>query len=84
MWIGDEYFEHVKTLVLNHLPIVAEQIHANFEVVTPIDIRSHNGIVGAIEQNFSQEFDRLAFGDIAAGLHQSAVIFLEKHIEVHR
>lgn len=82
--IGNKYFEHVKSLILDHLPIVSEQIHAYFEVVSSVHICSHDAIVGPVQQNFSEEFDGLPLRDIAAGLHQSAIVFFEKHVEIYR
>ncbi len=49
----DVYLENVKPLILYHLSVISQKIHAKLEVLATIDIGSHNLIIGTREQNFT-------------------------------
>lgn len=44
----DTYLEHVESFVLNHLSVVAQQFHAQFEILPALNIRHHHIVVGAV------------------------------------
>lgn len=46
--------ENVKSLILHHLPVVSEEIHASFEVVSAVNICRHDIIIGAVQKNFAK------------------------------
>lgn len=74
--------EHVKALILDHFPVIFEQIHAKLQVVSFIDICCHHSVVGTVKKNLPQKFDRLAFGKIRIRHDQLVVILVEEHSEV--
>jgi hypothetical protein len=82
--IGDEDFEDVEALVLDHLAVVTEKIHANFEVLATIDVICHDGIVGAVEEDLAEELDGLTLGHVAVGLDEDVVVLVEEELEVDR
>lgn len=49
VWVCDEYFEDMETLVLHHLAIVPKEVHADLEMLAAIDISSHDTVIGAVE-----------------------------------
>lgn len=55
--IRDEDFENVEAFVLHHLAIVSEEVHADLEVLAAVDVGDHDAVVGAVEENFTEEFD---------------------------
>lgn len=46
--ILDTYLEYMESFVLNHLSVVAQQFHAQFEVLPALDICHHHIVVGAV------------------------------------
>ena len=74
--------EDVKALVLHHLAVVAQQIHAQLQVVTRVDVGGHDVVVGAVEQDLAQQLDRLPLGHVRARLHQHLVVGGEEALEV--
>lgn len=75
--------EHVKALVLHHLPIVLEKVHTELQMLASIHIYVHDVIVCSIQQYLSQELDGLSLRDVGVGLHERVVVFCEEKIEVH-
>lgn len=45
VWVGHKYFEDVESLILHHLPIIAQQVHANLQMLTPVYIGRHDAVV---------------------------------------
>ena len=43
------YLEYVKTLVVDHLPVVPQKLHDGLQMFARVDILRHNTVVGAIE-----------------------------------
>lgn len=80
--VGNKDLEHVEAFVLDHLPLVPEEVHANLQVLSIVNIQSHNRIIGAVQQDLAEKLDRLALGDIAARLDQYFVVLLEEQVEV--
>lgn len=72
----------MESFVLHHFPIVLEQRHAHFEVVSVIDIPRHNSVVVAVEKNLAKELNRLTFCHVGVGLNEGGVVFLEEQGEV--
>lgn len=54
----------MECLVLDHLPLIAQQLHVQFEMFTAGDVPRHELVVAAVEEEFSEEFDALPFGDV--------------------
>lgn len=82
MRVRHKHLEDMEALVLHHLAVVSEQVHADFEVLASVDVGDHDAVVGAVEENFAEQFDGLAFGDVAVGLDENIVVFFEEEIEV--
>lgn len=80
--VGDEDLENVEALVLDHLAVVAEEVHADLEMLAAVNVGRHDGVVGAVEEDLAEEFDGLAFGDVAVGLDEDVVVFVEEEVEV--
>ena len=76
------YLENMEPFVLNHFAIVAKQVHAYFQMVSTVNILSHDVVVDPIQQELSKELDRLALCDIRAGIDQNAIVALEEEIKV--
>ena len=62
--VCNENFEHMEGLILNHLPVIFQQVHGEFQIVTRIDVFGHHNVVAAVEQDFPEQFNRLPFCDI--------------------
>ncbi len=52
--VGDEDLEDVEALVLDHFAVVAQQVHADLEVLAAVDIGRHDVVVGAVQQDLAQ------------------------------
>jgi hypothetical protein len=85
VWVGDEnlesqitrltfqggmYLEDMKTLVIDHFPVVSQQLHDDLEVFARVDVLCHDIVVGPIEQNLAQQLDGLTLRHIAVRLYQ--------------
>jgi hypothetical protein len=42
------YLKNVKSLILNHLTVIAQELHAEFKVLSAFDISHHHTVVGAV------------------------------------
>ena len=72
----------MEALVLHHLAVVFKQIHAHFQVLAAVDVFGHDVVVGAVEEQFAEEFYGLAFCDVGWGLDESGVVAGEEEGEV--
>ena len=72
----------MEPLVLHHFPVVPQQIHTQLQVIPSIDVCCHNIIVRPIQEDFSEQFDRLSLRNVRARFNQNAVIPLEEEIKV--
>ena len=72
----------MKALVLHHFAIVFEQVHAQFQVFATVDVLGHDVVVGAVEQEFAEEFNALAFCNVRGGLDEDGVVASEEEGEV--
>lgn len=50
-WIGGAYLKNVETLVLHHLAIIAQQLHAKLEILPALHISHHYVVVRTVQQN---------------------------------
>jgi len=80
--VGDEDLEDMKALVLHHLAVVSEQVHANLQMLSAVDVLGHDVVVGSVEEDLAQELDGLPLGDVAVGLDQYVVVLVEEQLEV--
>ena len=55
------YLEYMKCLELDILTFVSKKVHHHLQVSLVRDIPRHNIEVGPVEENFSEEFQRLPF-----------------------
>ena len=46
--VGNKDLEDMEALVLDHFPVVAEEVHADLEMLAPINVCSHNAVVGSV------------------------------------
>jgi len=72
----------MKALVLHHLAVVSEQVHANLQMLSAVDVLGHDVVVGSVEEDLAQELDGLPLGDVAVGLDQYVVVLVEEQLEV--
>lgn len=63
--VGNKDLEYVEPLVLDHLSIVSQEVHTDLQVLASVDIRCHDIIVRAVEEDLAQELDRLSLCDVA-------------------
>ena len=75
--------ENMESFVLDHLAVVLQQIHAELQVFSSIDIRRHHIVVCSIQKYLPKEFDALPFGHVGVRLHQHCIVSREEEIEVH-
>jgi hypothetical protein len=59
------YLEDVESLVINHFPVVSQQPHDDLEVISRVNILCHDIVVCPVEQNLTQQLDRLTLRDVA-------------------
>ena len=76
------YLENMESLVLHHPPVVLELPHYQLEIVARINVSRHDLVELTVEQDFSQQLDALALGDITFRSYQNVVVPLEEHVEV--
>lgn len=80
--VGHEDLEDVEGLVVEHAAVVAEELHGELEVGGGSDVRGHDGVVCAFEQERGEEVDGLPLGYVAVGEDQEAVVVLDEEGEV--
>jgi hypothetical protein len=80
--VRNKDLEDVEALVLDHLAVVAQQVHADLEMLAAVHIRRHDVVVRPIQQDLAQQFDGLPLGDVAVRLDQDAVVPFEEKFEV--
>lgn len=47
--VGHEDLEDVETLVLDHLPVAAQEVHADLQVLASVHVRGHDIVVRTVE-----------------------------------
>ena len=72
----------METLVVDHLPVVSQELHDDLEMLPRVHILRHNVVVCSIEQNLAQQLDRLALRHIALRLDQHRVVLGEEGVKV--
>jgi len=72
----------MEPLVLHHPPVVLELPHDQLEIVARIDVARHDLVELTVEQDFSQQLDALALGDITLRSYQNVIVPLKEHVEV--
>lgn len=72
----------MKPFVLDHLAVVAEEVHADLEVLAAVDVGRHDVVVGAVEEDLAEQLDALALGDVAVGLDEGFVVLVEEELKV--
>lgn len=66
--------ENVKSLILYHLSVVTEEVHASFQMISAVNICCHDIIIGTVQEDFPKQFDALSFRHIGVGLYENLVI----------
>lgn len=82
MGVGHKDLEHMEAFVLHHFAVIPKQIHANLEVLAAVNVRCHDIVVGAVEQELAEKFNRLALRNVTIRLDQNMVILVEEHVKV--
>ena len=54
---GIAHFKDVETLILDHFPVVFQEVHAQFQMFASIDIFRHYAVVGSVKENLTKQFD---------------------------
>lgn len=67
------HLEDVEGLKLDVAALVPEQVHHHLEVGLIGDVARHDLVVGSVEEDFSEELDGLAFGDVVGREDESRV-----------
>jgi hypothetical protein len=63
----------VETLVLHHLSIVFQQIHAKLQMVSSIDVCGHDGVVRPVQKYLPKKFNALPLCDVGIRLDEDIV-----------
>lgn len=72
----------MEALVLYHLSVVSEEVHASFKMITTVNICCHDIIVRPVEKDFPKQLDALSFRHVGVGLDQNLVISSKKQVIV--
>ncbi len=72
----------MKALILHHLALVLQQVHAQLQVRAAVDVRRHDLVVGAVQQYLAQQPDGLPLRHVALRLHQDGVVLREEQLKV--
>jgi len=68
----------VESFVLHHFAIIAQQFHAQLEVLPALHISHHYVVIRTVQQDLSQQLDALPLGHIRVRLYQNIVESLEE------
>lgn len=63
------YLEHVEALILDHLTIIAQQFHADLQVLSTLHVGHHHVVIGPVQEDLAQQLDTLPLGDIGVRQH---------------
>lgn len=74
----------MEPLVLHHLAIIAQQLHAQLEVFPALHISHHYVVIRTVQQDLSQQLDALSLGHIGVRLDQNVVESPKEQFEVGR
>lgn len=76
------YLEDVEALIVDHPPVVPQQLHDDLEVLARIHVLRHHAVVCSVEQDLAQQLDGLSLRHIAFRRDQHCVVFREEHVKV--
>lgn len=76
------YFEYVEPLVLHHFSVVPQQIHTQLQVISSVNVCGHDIVVCPIEEDLSQQLDRLPLRNVRARFDQDSIVLLEEEVKV--
>ena len=79
---GLSYLEDVKALILHHLPLVPQQIHAQLQMLPLIHILHHDAVIRPIQEQLAQQLDALPLRHIALALDQHVIVPTKKELEI--
>ena len=71
------HLEYMERLELNILALIPQKIHHHLQIGVVGDVPCHDGEVGAVEQDFAEKLERLAFGNVVGGLDEGGIRFEE-------
>jgi hypothetical protein len=80
--VGDEDFEDVEAFILYHSSVIAEKLHTELQVLAFSNIGCHDGIVGPIKEDLTEELDGLSFGYVRVRVEEEAVVEAEEAVKV--
>ena len=72
----------MKSLILHHPPVVPQQIHTYFQMLSSVDILGHDRVIRSVKEYLPQKLDRLPFSHIRGRADKEVVVALEEEIEV--
>lgn len=55
----------MKSLIIDHLPVVPQQLHDDLEVFTRVNVLCHDIVICSIEENLAEKLDGLPFCNVA-------------------
>ena len=59
------YLEDVEALVIDHPPVVPQQLHDDLKMLARIHVLRHHAVVCSVEQNLAQQLDGLSLRHVA-------------------
>lgn len=61
------HLEHVERFKLNVPALVPQEVHHHLQVRFRADISRHDGVIGTVEQDLAEQFERLSLRDVVGG-----------------
>jgi len=74
----------VEAFVVDHAAVVAEEVHAEFEIGIGFDVAGHEGVVAAFEEEARQEINGLAFCDVRGGIEERVIVERDEVVEIDK
>lgn len=72
----------MKSLIINHSPVIKQQPHAQLQMLARIYVFGHDIVVRSVQQQLAEELYRLSFDDVVLRLDEHAVVFGEELVKV--
>lgn len=72
----------MEPLVLHHLAIIPQQLHAELEILPALHIGHHHVVVRAIQQELPQKLNTLSLGHVRVRLNKDVVESPKEQLEI--
>ena len=67
------HLKHMERLKLNVPTFIPQQVHHQFQVTLVRDVPRHDIEIGPVQEDFAEQFERLAFSDVVLGEKELSV-----------